>query len=162
MIAALLLLAGCGGSPQPGAKPHFKVGKPYQVNGEWYHPQMVDSFREVGTASWYGPNFHGKLTANGEIYNMHGMTAAHPTLPLPCLVEVTNLENGRKVIVRVNDRGPFAKERVIDMSRRAAWELGFIDQGTAEVEVVFLGIADVYADAPPSGRRGRARLASLR
>jgi rare lipoprotein A len=84
------------------------------------------------------------------------------TLPLPCLVEVTNLENGRKVIVRVNDRGPFAKERVIDMSRRAAWELGFIDQGTAEVEVVFLGIADVYADAPPSGRRGRARLASLR
>ena len=138
--------------PQGG---HFKIGKPYQINGEWYYPRMVDRYREVGVASWYGHPFHGRKTANGEIYDMHGMTAAHPTLPLPSIARVTNLENDRTITVRVNDRGPFAKRRIIDLSRRAAWELGFKDQGTAKVEVVYLGLADGFA--PPQRRAGLDR-----
>jgi rare lipoprotein A len=142
MILGLLVLAGCQSGHRGGGAGHFKVGEPYQVNGEWYYPRLVSHYREIGVASWYGQPFHGRRTANGEIYDMHGMTAAHPTLPLPSFARVTNLANGRSVTVRVNDRGPFAKRRIIDLSRRAAWELGFKDQGTAEVEVVFLGLAD--------------------
>jgi rare lipoprotein A len=103
---------------------------------------MVDHYRETGVASWYGAAFHGRKTANGEVYDMHAISAAHPTLPLPSLVRVTNLQNGRSIVVRINDRGPFAKRRIIDLSRRAAWELGFKDQGTTDVEVVYLGLAD--------------------
>jgi rare lipoprotein A len=150
-------LAACQNSDLHGDRGgHFKIGQPYQINGEWYHPRMVDRYREVGVASWYGHPFHGRKTANGEVYDMHGMTAAHPTLPLPSIARVTNLENDRTVTVRVNDRGPFAKRRIIDLSRRAAWELGFKDQGTAKVEVVYLGLADGFA--PPRQRRaGRDR-----
>jgi rare lipoprotein A len=146
-----VVLAACQSNVQGARGGHFKIGKPYQINGEWYFPRMVDNFREIGVASWYGHPFHGRKTANGEVYDMHGMTAAHPTLPLPSVARVTNLENGRSVTVRVNDRGPFAKKRIIDLSRRAAWELGFKDQGTAKVEVVYLGLANGFA--PPQRRR---------
>jgi rare lipoprotein A (peptidoglycan hydrolase) len=117
---------------------YFKVGNPYEVFGVNYIPQDYDDYEEVGTASWYGDDFHGKLTANGEVYNMGSMTAAHPTLPLPSLVRVTNLRNGKSVIVRVNDRGPFAKNRVIDVSEKAAILLGFRDYGTTEVKIELL------------------------
>lgn len=153
MGLGLVLLAGCQSEHHGPRGGHFKVGKPYQVNGEWYYPQMVNDYREIGVASWYGQPFHGRKTANGEVYDMHGMTAAHPTLPLPSIARVTNLENGRSITVRVNDRGPFAKRRIIDLSRRAAWELGFKDQGTAEVEVFYLGLADGFE--PRRGRPAR-------
>jgi peptidoglycan lytic transglycosylase len=119
----------------PEAHPVFKVGKPYQVDGVWYYPAMDDHYSETGIASWYGPDFHGKYTANGELFDMNEITAAHKTLPLPSMVRVTNLENGRSLLVRVNDRGPFVNGRVIDLSRRAAQLLGFEAQGTAKVKV---------------------------
>ncbi len=120
--------------------PHYKVGAPYQIDGVWYRPTEDFGYRRTGIASFYGGeargiDFHGRLTANGEIYDMHALTAAHPTLPLPTLVNVTNLENGRSVVLRVNDRGPFIAGRIIDVSRRAAQELGFERQGTATVRV---------------------------
>lgn len=119
---------------------HVKTGNPYRVNGRTYYPMASASgYDEVGIASWYGPKFHGGKTANGERYDMHGLSAAHRTLPLPTLVRVTNLENGRSVVVRVNDRGPFAnKGRLIDLSYAAAQSLGFVDKGTARVRVTSL------------------------
>ena len=117
---------------------HFKIGKPYTAFGVAYIPQDYESFEEIGTASWYGEDFHGKKTANGEIYNMGDLTAAHPTLPLPSLIKVTNLQNGKTQILRVNDRGPFAKNRVIDVSEKAAEILGFKGKGTTEVKVELL------------------------
>lgn len=117
---------------------HFKIGQPYTAFGVSYVPQDYESFEEIGTASWYGSDFHGKKTANGEIYNMGDLTAAHPTLPLPSLIKVTNLQNGKSQTLRVNDRGPFAKNRVIDVSERAAELLGFKNKGTTEVKVEFL------------------------
>jgi rare lipoprotein A (peptidoglycan hydrolase) len=116
----------------------YKIGSPYQVFGVAYVPQNYENFEEVGTASWYGDDFHGKPTANGETYNSGEMTAAHLTLPLPSMVRVTNLQNGRSAIVRVNDRGPFAKNRVIDVSEKAAEVLGFKDNGTTDVKVELL------------------------
>lgn len=117
---------------------YYKVGNPYKIGGKKYHPKVQPGYREKGVASWYGEAFHGKETANGEIYDMNDMTAAHRTLPLPCVVEVTNLKNGKKIVVRVNDRGPFAKDRIIDLSRSAARKLEFENEGTTEVKVVFL------------------------
>lgn len=124
-------------------KPHYKVGAPYVVNGVTYHPREDFSYRRVGIASYYGGerrgvDFHGRPTANGEIYDMYGLTAAHPTLPLPSVVSVTNLENGRSLKLRVNDRGPFHDGRLIDVSRKAALELGFEDKGVARVRVEVL------------------------
>ncbi|HTY66704.1 MAG TPA: septal ring lytic transglycosylase RlpA family protein [Alphaproteobacteria bacterium] len=121
----------------------YKVGEPYQINGVWYHPAEDYNYDETGIASYYGGeqtgvNFHGRLTANGEVYDMNSLTAAHRTLPMPCLVRVTNLENGRAIVVRVNDRGPYARGRIIDMSRRAAQLLGFEGVGTARVRVQIL------------------------
>lgn len=116
----------------------FKIGDPYEIFGVAYFPQNYDDYEETGVASWYGDDFHGKLTANGEIYNMDEMTAAHQTLPLPSMVRVTNLRNGKTAIVRVNDRGPFAKSRIIDVSEKAAIVLGFRDRGTAEVHIELL------------------------
>jgi len=113
----------------------YKVGKPYQVEGVWYYPSEDYSYVEEGIASWYGPDFHGKRTANGERYDMNAMTAAHPTLPLPSVVNVTNLDNGRVVKLRINDRGPFKSKRIIDVSRQGAQLLGFKEQGTARVRV---------------------------
>lgn len=112
-----------------------KVGNPYQVAGVWYYPKDDRDYDETGIASWYGPGFHGKPTANGEIYDMDGVSAAHKTLPLPSYVEVTNLESGRSLVVRVNDRGPFVGNRIIDLSRRTAQLLGLDRAGTGRVRV---------------------------
>jgi rare lipoprotein A len=118
-----------------------KVGKPYKVAGRWYHPvKNVSAYDQTGIASWYGRDFDGKLTANGEHYDMHALSAAHTTLPMPTLVRVTNLENGRSVVVRINDRGPFIKNRLIDLSYAAARQLGYEQQGTARVRVQTLDL----------------------
>ncbi len=116
----------------------YKVGEPYQINGVWYHPAEDYGYDETGIASWYGSDFHGKATANGETYDMNDVTAAHRTLPMPSLARVTNLENGRSLIVRVNDRGPFVAGRIIDLSRRSAQLLGTEGKGTARVRVQIL------------------------
>lgn len=116
----------------------YKVGSPYQIRGVWYYPAEDYEYAETGIASWYGPNFHGKQTANGETYNQNDMTAAHRTLPLPSAVRVTNLENGRSIVLRINDRGPFARGRIIDVSRRGAQLLGFERNGVAKVRVEVL------------------------
>jgi len=117
---------------------YYKIGKPYKIAGITYYPREYDSYKKQGVASWYGKKFHGKRTANNEIYNMKDFTAAHKTLPLPSIVKVKNLENGKSVIVKVNDRGPFTKNRVIDVSKRAANSLGFLEKGTTRVEVTLL------------------------
>jgi rare lipoprotein A len=128
---------------------HQKVGRPYAVSGRTYHPVRDDSYDEIGIASWYGPTFHGRPTANGEIFDQHQMTAAHTTLPIPSIAEVTNLENGRSIIVRINDRGPFVDDRIIDLSRAAATELDYIGAGLARVRVRYLGPAFANAAPPP-------------
>lgn len=122
----------------------YKVGKPYKIAGEWYYPRENIKYDNIGIASWYGPKFQGRRTANGEIFDMNLLTAAHPTLPMPVMVQVTNLENGRSMKLRVNDRGPFKKNREIDLSRRAAEILGFKDKGTARVRVKYLHRAPLY------------------
>lgn len=156
-FAALLLMAlaaACatsspkGGGGGGGGSPHYKVGKPYQVNGRWYYPQEDPNYSKTGVASWYGSQFHGRMTANGEIFDMTRLSAAHTTLPLPSMVEVTNLENGRSVLVRVNDRGPFVGDRIIDLSREAARRLDFEQQGTARVRVRYAGPAPLNGAAP--------------
>jgi rare lipoprotein A len=151
-LAFLTLAASCASTPRkPGEaanSAHYKVGKPYQVKGKWYYPKEESDYSKVGVASWYGQQFHGRLTANGEIFDMDRMSAAHTTLPLPSMVEVTNLENGRSVVVRVNDRGPFVGDRIIDMSREAARQLDFERQGTARVRVRYAGPAPLTASAP--------------
>ena len=116
----------------------YKVGNPYEINGVWYYPKVDYKYAETGIASWYGPNFHRKKTANGEIFDMNGVSAAHRTLPMPSLVRVTNLNSGRTINVRINDRGPFAHGRIIDLSRRAAQLLGFKRAGTAPVRIEIL------------------------
>ncbi len=116
----------------------FKVGNPYEIAGKRYVPQESYNYSETGIASWYGPNFHGKKTANGEIFDMSELTAAHRTLQIPSLVRVTNLENGRSIILRVNDRGPFKRGRIIDVSKRGAELLGFKNKGVAKVKVQVL------------------------
>lgn len=113
----------------------YKVGKPYKIAGRWYYPKEDYNYSETGIASWYGEDFNGKSTANGERYDMNTLTAAHRTLPLPCIVRVTNLQNRRSIVVRVNDRGPYVKDRIIDLSKRGAQLLGYIGQGTAKVKV---------------------------
>ena len=118
----------------------LKIGKPYKVEGQTYYPEYNPTYDEVGTASWYGPGFHGRSTANGEKFDQHGMTAAHRTLPMPCIVRVTNLQNGRVVDLKVNDRGPFKKSRIIDLSQAAAENLGIVGTGTAQVRVQYLPV----------------------
>src|SRR5947207_2188248 len=131
------------GAPVPKGGGVYRVGSPYVVAGRVYVPQDNPHYRTDGVASWYGSDFHGRSTANGEIFDAEAITAAHPTLPLPSYVRVTNLSNGRSLIVRVNDRGPYAANRVIDVSRRAAHLLGFTVSGTAWVRVEFVGAAPV-------------------
>ena len=141
---------------------YYKVGDPYEIRGVWYYPTVDYNYIETGIASWYGPGFHGKLTANGEIYDENDLTAAHRTLPMPSLVRVTNLENGRSLVVRVNDRGPFAHGRIIDLSRRAAELLDYTHSGLAKVDVEYLGRAPLHgqddeflmASYRPAGGRG--------
>ena len=154
IIAASLLVAGCTSfsdrrmaeeqGRRVAAGGIYKIGTPYEIEGEWYYPQEDATYDNTGIASWYGPKFHGRRTANGEIFDMDLLTAAHPTLPMPVRAKVTNLENGRSVVVRINDRGPFAKDREIDMSRHAADLLGFKEKGTAKVRVQYLGRAPLY------------------
>ena len=155
ILIAALALAGCGGGSKPfvqsgggaaparanaggAVQPAYKVGSPYQIQGTWYYPAEDFSYEESGIASWYGEDFHGKYTANGEVFNLNELTAAHRTLPMPSIVQVTNLDNGRVLQLRVNDRGPFARGRILDVSRRAAQLLGFENGGTAKVKVKIL------------------------
>lgn len=122
-----------------GDEPIYKVGNPYKINGKWYYPAVDYQYDEVGIASWYGPGFHGRTTANGEVFDQNKISAAHRTLPMPSVVKVTNLENGLVLEkVRINDRGPFARNRIIDLSKKAAEELGFIKNGVAKVRVEIL------------------------
>lgn len=157
LLAGLAVaLWGCGTVPEApdGGGASYKVGKPYQIDGVWYHPSADPDYDETGIASWYGEPFHGRKTANGETYDMNALTAAHKTLPMPVQVKVTNLENGRSLVLRVNDRGPFVAGRIIDVSRRAAQLLDFQAQGTARVRVQIVdeGVDQAYAalDESPS------------
>lgn len=148
-------------SPAPAAPlaavPGFKIGKPYKVNGVSYRPGFDWSYEEVGIASWYGPKFHGLATANGERFDMNTLSAAHRTLPLPSIVQVTNLENGRSLKMRVNDRGPFASDRILDVSRHGAELLGFERQGTARVRVKLIADESMrLAGLDPAGIMGAA------
>ena len=132
-------IGGIGGDEPTGREDAvYKIGKPYEVSGVWYYPAVDYDYSETGIASWYGADFHGRPTANGEIYDMNRVTAAHRTLPMPSMVQVTNLENGRSISLRVNDRGPFKRGRIIDLSRRGAQLLGFERDGTAKVRVEIL------------------------
>jgi rare lipoprotein A len=147
LVTALLVLAlsGCSTTRDGGSEAqvgHYKLGDSYRINGRWYRPEFDPSYDRVGTASWYGQDFDGLLTANGEVFDKDRITAAHPTLPLPSLVRVTNLENGRSLEVRVNDRGPFVVDRLIDLSQAAARKLGFEGQGVANVRVQFVKLVD--------------------
>ncbi len=119
-------------------KPIYKIGKKYNVGGKYYYPKKDLNYNKTGIASWYGPKFHGKLTANGEIYNQYSLTAAHKTLPLPSAVKVTNLKNNKSLVLRINDRGPFVNDRIIDLSSKAADILGLKREGTGLVRVQIL------------------------
>jgi rare lipoprotein A len=178
LLAAAGLLGACSAAPGSSGggglaavghyragRPNYKVGAPYEVKGVWYYPKVNYDYDKTGIASWYGGEFNGQYTANGEIYDLNKLTAAHTTLPLPSIVEVTNLQNGRSLRLRVNDRGPFADGRIIDVSRRAAQLLGFEVAGTAPVRVQVLrepsievaeaamhnsyGTETRFAEAPP-------------
>jgi rare lipoprotein A len=167
-VSLSLLAAGCVSPARPPAPPPvaddhtvtvpanagvYKIGQPYQIDNVWYYPREQPAYDETGIASWYGPTFYGKRTANGELYDGSQLTAAHKTLPLPVNVRVTNLENGKSIIVRVNDRGPYARGRIIDLSKRAAELLDVVQTGTARVRVTFIGRADLNgapaSDTPP-------------
>jgi rare lipoprotein A len=173
-VAACLTLANCAakldpkygvassprvvdaGDPVPKGGGTYRVGKPYTVAGRTYVPEENLNYRAEGIASWYGDDFHGRLTANGEIYDMHSLSAAHPTLPIPSYVRVTNLANRKSLVVRVNDRGPYVGNRVIDLSVRAAKLLGFHDKGLGRVRVEYVG------RAPLEGSDDRQLQATLR
>jgi len=144
VMISFLMLTGCTNlqlashlykESAPESKGTFKVGQPYHIGTQTYYPKEEYEFSETGIASWYGTGFQGKRTANGEVFNMNELTAAHRTLQMPSLVRVTNLENGRSIVVRVNDRGPFKKSRVMDVSSKAADLLGFKGAGTAKVRL---------------------------
>src|SRR5947209_14867597 len=180
MVAACLMLANCAssnkfagrvdprygvsssprvvelGEPVPKGGGAYRVGKPYIVAGRIYVPEEDVNYREEGTASWYGDDFHGRLTANGEVFDMGSLTAAHPTLPMPCYARVTNLSNGKSLIVRVNDRGPYHGNRLIDVSNKAAELLEFKGNGVARVRVEYVG------RAPLEGSDDRQLIATLR
>lgn len=129
------------GQPIPRGGGQYLVGRPYHVAGRWYYPREQNNYVAVGMASWYGDAFHGRRTANGEIYDKRALTAAHPTLPLPSYARVTNLRNGYSVIVRINDRGPYSSSRIMDMSSRVADVLDVKRFGTAKVKLEYLGRA---------------------
>jgi len=151
-----VLAAGCvttPETPEPRVSPPpnagtYRVGKPYQIGGQWYYPREQPDYDETGIASWYGPGFYGNLTADGELFTAQDLTAAHKTLPMPVNVRVTNLENGRSLILRVNDRGPFAQGRILDVSERAAKLLGFFEKGIARVRVQYVARADLPSGVP--------------
>ena len=144
------------GDPVPKGGGVYRVGKPYTVAGRVYVPEEDTHYRAEGLASWYGDDFHGRLTANGEVFDMASLTAAHPTLPMPCYARVTNLSNGKSLVVRVNDRGPYNGNRVMDVSSRAAELLEFKGNGIARVRVEYVG------RAPLEGSDDRQLMATLR
>jgi rare lipoprotein A len=150
-----MLTAACATGPEdnsvtvPPNAGVYKVGIPYQIGDTWYYPREQPDYDETGIASWYGPTFYAHSTANGERFDANALTAAHRTLPMPVNVRVTNLDNGKSLIVRVNDRGPFAKGRIIDLSERAATLLGYKEKGTARVRVTFVSRADLSGGGPP-------------
>jgi rare lipoprotein A len=144
------------GDPVPKGGGTYRVGKPYTVAGRMYVPEDDPNYRAEGLASWYGDAFHGRLTANGEVFDMASLTAAHPTLPIPSYARVTNLSNGKSLIVRVNDRGPYHGNRVIDVSNRASELLEFKSKGIARVRVEYVG------RAPLEGSDDRQLIATLR
>ena len=153
----------------PDAQPRFDIIKvdgnisPYEVDGEFY--TLVDDyrgFRQRGKASWYGTKFHGRKTSNGEIYSLYGMSAAHKTLPIPIYVRVTNVDNGRQTVVRVNDRGPFHSERIIDLSYAAAVKLGFAKQGTATVEIEVIDTDNMRSASKDSSPRYYLQVGAFR
>ena len=171
LMAAAVMLAGCSGGnlasqysprvvaegdPVPKGGGTYKVGNPYTIRGQIYYPQENRSYRAEGIASWYGPDFHGRKTANGEVYDMHGISAAHPTMPIPSYARVTNLENGKSIIVRVNDRGPYKRNRIVDLSVGTAKALGFYGRGLAKVRVEYVGSASLH------GSDDRMLMATLR
>jgi len=176
LSAGCLLLANCGmsgridpkygvaasarvvepGQPVPKGGGVYRVGKPYTIAGRTYVPEEDANYSAVGMASWYGDDFHGRYTANGEIFDMESISAAHPTMPLPSYARVTNLANRRSIVVRVNDRGPFVGNRVIDLSVRTAKLLGFHGHGLAKVKVEYVG------RAPLAGSDDRKLVATLR
>ncbi len=174
-MAVALLLANCAGStgervrntnyspkmvadnePVPRGGGTFKLGNPYTINGRTYYPSHDPAYRAEGIASWYGGDFHGRKTANGEAYDMNAISAAHPTMPMPSYARVTNLENGRSIVVRVNDRGPYAEGRIIDLSTGTAKALGTYGQGLARVRVEYVGRAGL------AGSDDSSLLATLR
>lgn len=144
LLPAFLIACGSGGgdsySPFGGtdAPTSVRIGKPYTIKGITYKPKYEPNYVETGEASWYGPNFHGRMTANGERYDQEGLTAAHRTLPLPSMVRVTRLDTGKSIIIRVNDRGPFAHNRIIDLSKGSARALDMLGRGKARVKVEYL------------------------
>src|ERR1700692_4091466 len=144
------------GDPVPKGGGTYRVGKPYTVGGRVYVPEEDVNYREEGLASWYGDDFHGRQTANGEVFDMDGLTAAHPTLPMPSYARVTNLSNGKSLIVRVTDRGPYANNRLIDVSHKAAELLDFKGVGVARVRVEYVG------RAPLEGSDDSQLMATLR
>ena len=159
-IAGLTAVLGLGACVSGGGTSHYRTAnlRPYEINGQRYAPQVYHRYDTKGVASWYSYPSHTRRTATGEWYDPGQMTAAHKTLPLPCVVEVTNLENGRKVRVRVNDRGPYADGRIIDLSKAAADRLGFTRFGTTRVRVKLIGPANLaqtdtieLAEAAPEG-----------
>lgn len=169
LTAVALLLAACGSTGSHVASsshyraghPSYKVGAPYQINGVWYYPKVDYDYDETGVASWYGEAFNQQTTANGEIFDLNQLTAAHRTLPLPSIVEVTNTQNGRRLQLRVNDRGPYAQNRIIDVSRRAAQLLGFERGGTTTVNVRILKDESIkVAEAAKHGSTGDVMLAA--
>lgn len=180
ILAGCMLVAGCGsssklarmvdpnygvassprvvdaGQPVPKGGGVYRVGKPYTVAGRQYVPEEDPNYSAEGLASWYGDDFHGRLTANGEVFDMESISAAHPTLPMPSYVRVTNLATRKSIVVRVNDRGPFHGNRVIDLSHKTATLLGFKDHGVARVRVEYIG------RAPIEGSDDRMLVATLR
>jgi rare lipoprotein A len=144
------------GQPVPKGGGVYRVGKPYVVAGRVYVPEDDPHYSAFGLASWYGDDFHGRYTANGEIFDQESISAAHPTLPLPSYARVTNLSNNKSIIVRVNDRGPYAHGRLIDVSVKTAHLLGFHGNGTAKVKVEYVGMA------PLAGSDDRKLMATLR
>lgn len=176
MAAMVVFLAGCAetqflihtakrvaqddGAAAKSGSGHYKIGNPYQIDDIWYYPAEDYEYDETGIASWYGAAFHGRKTANGEDYDMNSLTAAHRTLPMPSFVRVTNLGNGRSLVLKVNDRGPFAKGRIIDVSKRGAQLLGFQNQGTSRVRVQILADQSRAVAARLQNRETLARVGS--
>jgi rare lipoprotein A len=161
------------GDPVPKGGGVYRVGNPYMVGGRLYVPEANPNYRAEGQASWYGSDFHGRLTANGEVFDLNSISAAHPTLPLPSYARVTNLRNGRSLVVRVNDRGPYAANRIIDVSKRAAVLLDFANRGTTTVRVEYVGPAQLdgsddrlleatLRDNEPAPAPGAVKLAATR